>query len=199
MRGAEHAAKHLTEILGTIMNRAAKWAAELAHVREVSILGTADLGFWKDRLLIEDLLPAERDGQAQLLVTACDSMYRGVRFRELSFSILVSQPQEGPPQDAAYLVRAWNSNRLFAFVERVFFSTPYEHGEVRVSASLPASIHLVKQGEVVFGAEMAADGPGLGREPIRRGENGWEGPVFLPKNSRGKGSQGKVFFAPEIR
>ncbi len=32
---------------------------------------------------------------------------------------------------------------------------------------------------------------GLAREPPRRGEEGWEGPVFLPESRRGKG----LFFA----
>ena len=65
------------------MNKPVKWAAELEHVREVSLLGTADLAFWKDRLLTQDLLPIERDGQAQLLIVAADSKFKGIRFREL--------------------------------------------------------------------------------------------------------------------
>jgi hypothetical protein len=177
------------------MNKPVKWAAELAHVREVSLLGTAELAFWKDRLLKEDLLPAERDGQAQLMIVAADSKFMGVPFRELSFSVLVYQQEKGSRQDGAYLVRAFNSCRFFAFCERVFFSTPYYHGDVRVSASYPASIHLVKKGEVAFQAEMRADTSGPGREPSRRGEDGWEGPVFLPESRRGKGCQGNLFFA----
>jgi hypothetical protein len=97
--------------------------------------------------------------------------------------------------DAAYLVRAFNSCRFFAFCERVFFSTPYDHGDVRVSASLPASMHLVKKGEVVFGADMGVDASGLGRDSSRCGEDGWEGPVFLPGSRRGEGRQGKLFVA----
>ena len=177
------------------MNTSVKWAAELAHVREVSLLGTADLAFWKERLLKEELLPAESDGHAQLLIIAADLKYMGVRFRELSVSVVVSRPQEGTWQDAAYLIRAFNSCRLFAFCERVFFSTPYDHGDVRVSASLPASMHLVQQGEVVVAAEMAADGPGLEREPSRCGEDCWEGPIFLPESRCRKGRQGKLFVA----
>src|SRR5206468_3850312 len=149
------------------MNTPIKWVAELAHVQEVSLLGTADLAFWKDRLLKEDLRPAESCGQAQLLIIAANSKYMGVRFRELSFSVLVARLQAGVRQDAAYLVRAFNSCRLFAFCERVFFSTPYHHGDVRVSASLPASMHVVKKGEVVFAAEMGADASGLGRDSSR--------------------------------
>jgi hypothetical protein len=177
------------------MNTSIKWAAELAHVREVSLLGTADLAFWKDRLLKEGLFPAECDGQARLLIVAAEAKYMGVRFRELSFSVLVSRLEEGAQQDAAYLVRAFNSCRLFAFCERLFFGTPYYYGDVRVSTSFPASIRLVEKGEVLFGAEMEADGSGPGREPSRQGEDGWEGPVLLPDHGRGRRRPGNLFFA----
>ncbi len=177
------------------MNTSVKWAAELAHVREVSLLGTADLAFWKDRLRTEALLPAESDGRAQLLITAADSKFMGVRFRELSFCVPVSRPDSGTRQDAAYLVRAFNSCRFFAFCERVFFSTPYYPGDVRVSAALPTSMHLVKKGEVVFAAEMGAEPSVSGREPLRIGEDGWHGPVFLPEGRRREGRQGKYFVA----
>lgn len=39
-----------------------RWPAELDHVRDVSLPGTADLGFWRDRLAGEGLLPGGRDG-----------------------------------------------------------------------------------------------------------------------------------------
>jgi hypothetical protein len=178
-----------------IMNTSVKWAAELAQVREVSLLGTADFGFWKDQLLKEELLAAESDGRAQLLIIAAESKFMGVPFRELSFCVSVSRPDGGSRQDAAYLVRAFNSCRFFAFCERLFFSTPYYHGDVRVSATLPASMHVVKKGEVVFAAEMGADPSGLGREPSCCGEDGWDGPVFLPEGRRRRGRQGKLFVA----
>jgi hypothetical protein len=177
------------------MNTPVKWVAELAHVREVSLLGTADLAFWKDRLLKEDLVPLERDGKARLLIVAADLKFRGVRFREVSFSVLVSPPGEETRQDAAFLVHAFNSCRLFAFCERVFFSTPYYHGDVHISTSVPLSIRLIKGGEVVFQAEMPVDASAPGRGPSRGGEDGWDGPIFLPGRRQGKDGQGKVFFA----
>jgi hypothetical protein len=177
------------------MDTPVKWVAELDHVREVSLLGTADLAFWTDQLLHEDLRPAEADGRAQLLISAADSKFAGVRFRELSVSVLVECPEAGAQPDAAYLVGAYNSCRLFAWAERVFFSTPYVAGDVRVSALLPASIHLVKKGQVVFRAEMATDSSGTRREPSRRGEDGWEGPVFLPGKRHGKSLQANLFLA----
>src|SRR5947207_14645228 len=102
-----------------------KWAADLAHVREVSLRGTADLAFWQDRLAKEELAPAADDGHAHLLIIAADLKFIGVRFREVSFSVLVERRGEGTGSDAAFLVRAFNSCRFFAFSERVFFSTPY--------------------------------------------------------------------------
>jgi hypothetical protein len=172
-----------------------KWVAELSHVREVMLLGTADLAYWKDRLRGEKLDPAERDGQAQVMIIAADLKYWGVRFREVSFSVLVRPHEDLTRQNAAYLLGAYNSLRMFAFVERVFFSTPYSYGDVRVSASLPAFIHVFKNNEVVFRAEMSADGIGPGREPSQVGEDGWGGPVFLPEQHRSKGGPGRVFFS----
>jgi hypothetical protein len=172
-----------------------QWAAELAHVREVSLLGTADLAFWKDRLTKEDLLPSEKDGQAQVMVVCADTKYMGVRFRELSFSVLVYRDNKGTGKDAAFLVRAFNSCRFFAFCERAFFSTPYQYGDVRGSASYPFCIRLTTKGVVVFQAEMTTEAAGPGREPSRRGEEGWEGPIFLPDARRGQGREGRLFFA----
>jgi hypothetical protein len=178
-----------------MMNTPVPYVAELTHVREVSLFGTADLAFWRDRLKKENLVPAESDGGAQFLVIAADSKYMGIRFRELSFSVLVAQDDERIRQDRAYLAHAWNSSRLFAFCERAFFSTPYFHGDVRLSTSFPPSIQLIQGGKVVFRAEMQIDASAPNREPSRSGEDGWEGPVFLPGRRSRKDRQGHLFFA----
>src|SRR5262249_27784132 len=143
-----------------------KWAAELAHVREVSLLGTADLPFWQGRLEAEGLRPAARDGRAAVLLIAADARFMGIRFREMSVSVQVVPPEGGALRDAAYLVGAFNSSRLLAFCERVFFSTPYRHGDVHLSASLPASIRVADKGGAGFRAEMGTGTPG---EPAAEG------------------------------
>lgn len=171
------------------MNDSVKWAAQLEHVREVSLLGTADLTFWTDRLAMEGLLPDAAAGQARLLIIAADSRFMGIPFRELSLSVLVRwQEHQG-----AFLLRAFNSCRCFAFCERVLFSTPYYHGDVRVSAELPAAVRLAGRGGAVFRAEMAAHAPATA--PARSGQDGWEGPVFLPARRRAKAPEGRLFFA----
>src|SRR5438874_1002571 len=77
-----------------------RWVAELSGVREVSLLGTADLAFWKEQLMKENLVPAENNGRAQLLIVSADMRFMGVRFREVSFSVLVSPPKNSTRRDA---------------------------------------------------------------------------------------------------
>jgi hypothetical protein len=162
-------------------------------VREVSLLGTADLAFWKDRLRAEGLFPAEGDGKAQLLVSSVDSRYLGIPFRELTVSVFVSRQAGGAGGDGAYLAHAFNSSRLFAFLERTCFSTPYYPAKVDIRARLPIRLRLTQGREGVFRAEMSAGSRAAPREPSRSGDDGWEGPIFLPGS--GRRAPGKVFFA----
>jgi hypothetical protein len=182
-----------------------KYVAELTGVREVSLLGTADLGFWKDALAPESLVAAERDGRAQVMIIAADARFRGIGFREVSFSVLVAPPGDVPGdvagdvpgRDAAYLVAAFNSRRLFALSERVFFSTPYRHADIDVSPAPPVSIRIRRRGEVLFEARRSDAVVPAGNVVDGSGEpaNGWEGPVFVPSDRRSATGRGRYFIA----
>ena len=172
-----------------------EYVAELSHVREVSLLGTARLEFWNERLKHEGLAPAEVNGRAQGLVTAAESRFMGMPFAEVSFCVLVWPPPGAISPEAAYLLRAFNSSRLLAFCERTFCSTPYYHGNVHVVTAIPACVHLAKGGEVVFRAQMGANAAGSAREPTAKGERCWSGPVFLPRPISRRNSKCKFFFA----
>jgi hypothetical protein len=176
-----------------LTNVPARWAAELEHVQEVSLAGTADLAFWTERLRPEGLTPAESGGRAKLLIVAASARFLGLRFRELSVSVLAAPRQASSGADAAFLVQAFNSSRLFAFCERTLFSTPYLHAGLRLSTSLPARVRLIDRGRVVFDAAMGAEAPA--RSLSRSGEESWEGPVFLPARRRGAESRRRCFFA----
>lgn len=158
-----------------------KYVAELSHVREVSLVGAADLAYWEKRVRAEALVPEPADGKAQVLVIAAEGKFRGIRFREVSFSVAVRPSAGQSPGDASFLLHAFSSNRFFAFCERLFFSTPYYPACVRVSAELPASVGVSQSADVLFAARM---GDGADRAPIRRGQGGWQGPVFLPRRSK---------------
>lgn len=172
-----------------------KYVAELAHVREVSLLGSADLGFWTERLRGEGLTPVEHAGRARVLVVSCNSKFFGVRFRELSFSVFVRRPDASEGSDAAFLVQAFNSSRFFAWSERTWFSTPYRHGMIDVDVGLPAAMRLGLEGQTVFSAVMSAESNTQTREPSRSGIEGFAGPIFLPRSTREKTTSGRLFFA----
>jgi len=173
----------------SVMNESIKWAAKLDHVREVSLLGTADLEYWKRRLQKDGLVPLADDGQAQILVIAADSKYMGIPFRELSFSVLAADTMRDGI--AAYLVQAFNTSRLFSFCERTLFSTPYSHGNVRVSTVQPVSVELRTKAGCLFHAELRAGQ----REPLRCEDDGWEGRIYLPSHGGAKQDRNKLFFA----
>jgi hypothetical protein len=177
------------------MNDAPKYVAKLSGVREVSLFGTADLGFWKDRLHPAGLVPEELDARARILISASDARFMGLRFGEFSVSVLTKSPDPARWRDAAYLLHAFNSRRFFAFCERAMYSTPYYHGRIDVEPSMPAWVELRVGGEAVFRAAMKPDAPGAAREPSRIGEESWEGPIFLPARGRGRGDGEKLFFA----
>ena len=173
-----------------------KWVAELSHVREVSLAGTANLSYWRDRLAEEHLIPSEIDGRAQVVIVAAAGRFKGVSFQELSFSIRVSPRETGIKRHEFYLVQAFNSCRFFAYCERRLFATPYSHGDVYLSTAMPAAIQLAHNRESIFQAEMSGGAAETSqREPSRSGEESWEGAVFLPACRRRNHRPGRLFFA----
>lgn len=135
-----------------------KYVAELEHVREVTLSGSANLTYWRDRLQNEGLTPREREGQSQMLVIASDARFRGIHFRELTISVLADE--------GAYLVQAFNSVRLFAWVERVIFRAPYVFERIRVDSTAVRS--------AVLEAHCAL------RKAVSAEVDGFDGPVYLP-------------------
>lgn len=171
-----------------------KYHVEISPVAEVTLLGAANLSFWQEKLEREGLLAASRDGQAQVLIIAADARFKGVRFRELSISILVGGIGKGGTQDAVYLCCAYNSLGLFAFVERKVFHTPYYRGAVRVIAQGAASLAVDDgYGGALQGAMSVDDF--ASRVPLVDQYHGWEGPIFLPALKPGSGAGKKLFFA----
>lgn len=171
-----------------------KFVAEISPVREVALLGAADLAFWNERLAAERLCPAEADGKARVMISATDAKFKGIRFRELTVSIFC-RPQEGDQREGVYLAHAFNSVRWFAWVERTLFSTPYDHGALKVDVGLPALVQLTLDNTVILKFQMSTDSTSLGREPVRSGEESWVGPVFLPLGRRMGPNEGKWFLA----
>ena len=136
-----------------------KWAAELHDVFEVTLVGTSDPAVWADRMRGERLEPVLRDGLAEMWMVAAEGVFAGLRFRELSFSVIV--------EGGSFLAEATNSRRFFAWCERVFFKTPYRHGRVDLSVD-----RVALDGQVL--AERR------GPRPTTIEHAAWKGKAFLP-------------------
>jgi hypothetical protein len=168
-----------------------KYVGVLSHVREVTLQGRADLRFWENRLRAERLVPDDFDGQARILISAIESRFLGLKFRELCIAVVVSSNEDRAAENGFYFVQAFNSSRFFAAAERRLFSTPYLHGRITVDARLPASIGLNADTGDSFRAEMS---PATAHsEPLRTETEGWERAIFLPRS--GRGDTRKLFFA----
>jgi hypothetical protein len=177
------------------VNSTLNYIAVLPHVREIAPPGTADLDFWKERLAEEDLSPLEFGGHAHILISAMESRFRGVRFREISITVFARRDDGDGGQDGLFLALAFNSSRFFAFEERALFSTPYRHGRIRVDTVLPGSIVLFDGPDSALDAVMAHDVRALSGEPMRVGDDGWEGRIFLPRDRHTPRASGEWFFA----
>ena len=100
-----------------------RYIAEPKHVREVSLIGTSDFGFWSDYLRPERLAPVRYGDTAQVMIVAAEMPYLGVRFTEVSFSVHVVLAGQGG-REGMRLLHAFTSNRAFAWCERAMFATP---------------------------------------------------------------------------
>lgn len=148
------------------------YISTITDVREVGLRGAADLAYWQDALRKEGLAPLAEGGRAVLLLAAIDASFRGIPFRELSISVALAD-------GGAFLAHAYNSSRLLAFAERVFFQTPYHLAKLTVREQLPARVGVARNGRDLFEARMAGERP-----PARREDALYEGPIYLPGGRR---------------
>jgi len=162
---------------------AVKYVAQVSPVREVSLLGTADLDYWREPLARAEVSPRDEGGRVPLMIGATDTRFMGIRFREFTITIFC-RDQRGKLPDGAFLAQAYNSVRWFAWVERNVFSTPYDYGVAEVAVEPLASLQLTVGGAVVLRAAMSADNLAR-RPPAQAASDGFAGPVFLPPKRAG--------------
>ena len=153
----------------------------LNDVREVMLSGYADLGYWTRHLAGSTLLPFNRNGQAEMLLSATDSRYMGRPFNELSVSLAVCQAAEPAQQSGFYLAYAFNSSAMFAFIERVMFKTPYYQGTIQLENRAPVMMEVCRKNDRLLWASMGAERP---HTPAQSLEEDWRGRIYLAGGKR---------------
>jgi hypothetical protein len=157
-----------------------KYVAQVEPVREVSLIGSADLAYWTSQLAADNLRPIAFDGQARVMIGATAARFLGIQFREVTITVLC-RPLDDAVQEGYFLAQAFNSVRWFAWVERNLFSTPYDHAAIEVDTSSPAALRLKVKDETLVAARLAAENL---RHPGSIDDFAWAGPVFLPRGTR---------------
>ncbi len=166
------------------------YIAVIKPVREISLMGWADLSYWREKLAAEELTPVEFDGRAQLLISSIASRFMGLPFRELIVAVTVHSLIQPAPQHGVFLVHAFNSSRLLGWCERKMFSTPYYYGHIENVVGPPAAIELRSGQQPLLKASMASAPTASRCQP-----EGWAGPIFLPSPAGVASDRRQVFFA----
>lgn len=162
-----------------------RFVATVENVTEVSISGTADWRPWREHLAVEDLTPRHDDqGRAEVRILACSSRYKRLAFRECSIAVTLAGDA---PLPSVFLLRAYNSRRCFAWSERSFFGTPYEHADVQVGAQAPAGFS-VAQNDVLLEARRGPGAP----SPEPGSERDETICIYIPRRPR---KQPRLYYA----
>ena len=133
----------------------------LEDVQEVCLLGRADLDYFTHLLAPEGLYPTVQEGHAVLMVCAVDAVYGGTRYREAPLTVFTAREAGGSDRSGAFLLRAYNTSRFFAWVERVRNHAPYYHARIPRSYQHEHSfIQLICHGKPVLDAKMSGKASG---------------------------------------
>ena len=167
-----------------------RFIVEVQHVKEVTLAAEADWAYWQDRLQGEAVLPFKQNGKARIMISATELHSMGRRTNEITVGLIVSESASADSPDALYLVHAFNSSRVFAWIERAFFATPYYRGRIQLDAQVPVKIRLEDSAGMVLQAQMVAQAP-----PDSCGEELWQGKIYLPRGEANAQRAGKYFVA----
>ena len=166
-----------------------RYPVEIRSVREVMLIGRADLAVWRQCLQPEALTPFAADGAARLVWTALSARWLGYRFCECSLSVAVSASPDGATADGFRLLQAYNDSKVFAWVERTFFGTPYDPAQIDLSVAAPWCLAVRRGAQTV----CLAEGRAAPASSTAVSATDWEGPIFIA--GRATGSPGRFFFA----
>lgn len=152
-----------------------KYIAEVFNVREVALVSSTDPAIWDAELRRIGLFPYAPDGRVEVIISATSAQWRGKRFREMAVAVSVCRQERGDRVDGYYLACAFHSSRLFGWIERTMFKTPYYAATVEIDDQSPVSIASSISGTLQVGVAM-----GEARAQSDEVEDDSEVAVFLP-------------------
>jgi len=172
-----------------------RYAVHPTRVEEITLFGTADLSFWRAYLEEEKLEPLVYRERARIMVMGASMTYLGLRYTEISFSVVIALAVGEKTKPAAFLLGAFNSSWLATWSERMLLGAPYRYAECTIASDPDASIALSSNGSEMFRAQMRRESDLAGRPFMASPDADWEGVVFLSGGRCCRKSAGRHFFA----
>lgn len=167
-----------------------RFIVNVPHVKEVSLTGQADLSYWQARLSPHGLFPFTTTGQADVVISATALYSMGRHTNELTIGVPACERPAADSFDGMFLVQAFNASRLFAWIERTFFSTPYDLGHIQLDDRVPARISLADQGGAMIDLRQASGAL------LQHSQNeDWQGRIYLPRRGNDRRGSGRYFVA----
>jgi hypothetical protein len=167
-----------------------KFIVTVKDVREVSLVAAADISFWREKVEPAGLFPFSLNGKAELTFSATDIRFLGKQTYEFTIGLAVSRQPDGSSLDGRFLVRAFNSSSLFAWIERTLFKTPYYPGFIRLEDQIPAWMTLSDARGPIIQAQMSTP-----VAPTHSQDQLWQGPIYLPAIHEKPARSGRLFYA----
>lgn len=148
------------------------------------------MSFWQARLSSHGLFPFTTTGQADVVISATALYSMGRHTNELTIGVPACERPAADSFDGMFLVQAFNSSRLFAWIERTIFSTPYDLGHIQLDDRMPARISLADHGGPIIDLRQA---PGA---VLQHSQNeDWQGRIYLPRRGNERRGSGRYFVA----
>src|SRR5205809_534387 len=99
----------------------AKFVAVVNDVKELRLIGMANLRFWNSQFTTKPYQVFDSNGFAEITIAATELVWKGFRFNELIITLALAEKNDLRKQSGCFLLHAFNSNKFFAFCERLFF------------------------------------------------------------------------------
>jgi hypothetical protein len=156
-----------------------KYIATIKNVREISLSATADANYWAEHLRPEGLFPYRNGNRAELLLSSPDLQWMGIRFSEFVVTVATSDREDGSTRDGLFLVAAFNTNWMLAWMERAFFKTGYLHAPIDFRFGDPYGVELFLAESAVEVESLIRMEQSTGQRDESTSEELWEGRVHL--------------------
>jgi hypothetical protein len=163
---------------------------EVPSVRELNLVGSADLAYWTAHLAGTGLAPLNRDGQAEISIGATDLTWMGWRFNESIVVVTLAEACAPNASAGGYLLHAYNSKPALAFMERTFFRTPYYPAAIQLAGQAPACFQVTDRA----GGGLRAQA-GASVRPVEATSEAWQGAVHLPRQRTAPQGRAGFFYA----